>query len=134
MARIDGQRRKNGEDAIFEHRVEIGTVVVVEIVVRRENNADTGKFWNKIVEEDALGRRNKCRKPLADFTQLLRSRSTVGSLLAKTGSDLIFQTCNAHLKEFIEVLRKDRNELCSFEKWNIGVRRKRKDARVEIKP
>jgi hypothetical protein len=134
MSGVDSQRRKDRENALFKNGVEIGAVVIVEFFVTREHNADTSERRNKFVEENALGLSDKGRELLMNFAQLLRSGPTIGCLLTQSSGNLIFQASDTNLKELIEVLRKDCNELGPFKKGNIGIRGKSENSGVEVEP
>ena len=134
MPGIDGQRRENREDPLLKNSFEKRAVFGIEIVVTGENDAGTRKDRNQLFNEDIFGLRNQQRDSLVNLAQLLRGRKAIGRQLSKASGNLIFKTRNPNLKKLIEVLRKNCDELGSFQKRNVGIGRKCENASVEIEP
>ena len=135
MARVDGERGEHREDALLEHLVEALAVVLVEVVVRAEDDADLGEARREL-------RRGRSARPeptlvldgVADLEELLRRRAAVGRGRGDAGRHLVLQAGDADLEELVEVLAEDGEELGPLEQRHVLALGQRQHAVVEVEP
>ena len=71
MTGIDRERGEHREDPVLELLVHVLAVVLVEVVPRREPDADRRQLGRDLLEEDPLHPLDEGPGPVADLEELL---------------------------------------------------------------
>ncbi len=132
MGRIDRQRREHGEDPALEDLVEVGTVVVVELLPLREADPRHIEVGDEDVPEDAGATLRERLDARADLGELGLGREAVGRGRGGLDRELLVEGGDAHLEQLVDVLADDRDELGTLEHREGPVLGQGQDPVVEV--
>ena len=132
MPGIDGQRRQDREDLVEEP-------LPKRLVMLRDRGVveDLHPFLRERapdIDEDGRVVGHQTERALPDGRQLLTRRPPVRRAGDLAGLDLLAEAGDAHLKELVEVVREDREELHTLEQRVPLVARLVQDPGVEFQP
>jgi len=132
MRGIDGERRKHREDLLVEALREARLLVGVELVPRMERDAGFRELRQQLLGEQIALALDEPEHARTQQVELLGRAETVWRADVDLRLDLRRETGDAHLKEVIEILTRDREELDALEQRVRGILRDRDDARDEL--
>src|SRR5262245_46970373 len=134
MARVHGQGRENGEDALVEKVAQLPALIPVKAAVRDDSHVRLVQTRQDLFEQAAHLHFEQRAQAFRDKPQLRRRRKPVGREQQRIGVELFLQARNADHKKLIEVGRKDREKFQPFEQRLRRVERLVEHAAVELNP
>ena len=131
---VDRQRREDREDRVDEHLLEVGPVVVGQVVPVGEADPFVLERRHDLVGEHRCRPVDEFVDPAPDRAQLVDEVEPVGGGGAQAGLELLHETRDPHLEELVEVLAEDGEELGSLEQRQAVVLGQGEHAGVELEP
>src|SRR5262245_2387090 len=134
VARVYGQRRENGKDALVEKIAQLRALVPVKAAVRDDPHVVLLQPRQNLFEQATHLHFEQRAQAFRDEPQLRRRRKPVGGEQQRVGVELLLKARNADHKKLIEVGRKDREKFQPFEQRLRRVERLVEHAAVELDP
>ena len=131
---VDGERGEHREDRLGEHLLELGAVVVGEVVPVGEADAGVLERGHDLVGEDRGRPADQLVDPVADGAELVDEVEPVGGRGAQAGLELLHQARHPDLEELVEVLAEDGEELRPLEQRELAVLGQGQHPGVEFEP
>src|SRR5262249_37636819 len=127
MSRIDCQRRQHGKELLVKQAVEKSLVLSVELVPVREPDPGCRQVWDELAREAGVAAGDELANASVDLRQPLLRRLILGATRGKTGLEPHLETPDPNLKEVVEVIAENREELGPLQQRKRASIRKHED-------
>ena len=134
VAGIDRERRQNRKDLLPEHGVELGELLLADLLAAHESDSRLRERRYDLPVIDRHLAIDQSFDPRADRLQLLERRHAVRRRDGDGGQDLLFEAGDADLEEVVQVLAEYGQEPHTFEEGELGIFGHRQHALIEVEP
>src|SRR5437868_11658254 len=134
MARVDSQRRQDGEDLLAKHSVELGELPPADLLSAHDRDARLGESRHDLARVETDLAVDQPLDPGPNRLQLLDRGEAVRRGHGDRRQDLLLQARDADLEEVVEVLAEDREEADPLERRQLRVLGHRQDPLIEVEP